>query len=222
MGAPADHADPPPDPAPTSAAEVERKFEPPPGFRLPDLASVPGVAAVSAPQTEELDATYYDTADLRLAVNKLTLRRRTGGHDAGWHLKRPRRDGERDELQVPLGDSPTTVPAALRALVAEHLEGAPLVPAVRLATTRTLRRLLAADGSVLAEVAQDDVTAVSPPDADAVTTWNEIEVELVAGDRALLAEVSRRLVMAGAPPSGSASKLARALGDRLAAARRGC
>src|SRR4051812_42639837 len=33
------------------------------------------------------DATYFDTADLRLARAGLTLRRQTGGEDAGWHLQ---------------------------------------------------------------------------------------------------------------------------------------
>ena len=83
-------------------AEIELTFETGPGFALPDLTDVPGVAAVAVPEERLLEATYYDTADLRLAARRLTLRRRTGGHDAGWHLKRPRADGYRDELQQPL------------------------------------------------------------------------------------------------------------------------
>ncbi|WP_242418751.1 CYTH domain-containing protein, partial [Frankia sp. CpI1-P] len=43
----------------------------------------------TAPRTVTLDAVYYDSDDLRLARNQITLRRRTGGHDAGWHLKLP-------------------------------------------------------------------------------------------------------------------------------------
>lgn len=52
----------------------------------------------------ELDATYYDTVDTRLAAASITLRRRTGGSDAGWHLKFPVGPGVRDEIQAP---SPT-------------------------------------------------------------------------------------------------------------------
>ena len=36
-----------------------------------------------------LTAVYYDTDDLRLARSRVTLRRRTGGGDSGWHLKLP-------------------------------------------------------------------------------------------------------------------------------------
>ncbi|CAM5658801.1 hypothetical protein SMICM304S_11390 [Streptomyces microflavus] len=53
----------------------------------------------------ELDAVYYDTADLRLAADSLTLRRRTGGADEGWHLKFPVATGIRDELHEPLADA---------------------------------------------------------------------------------------------------------------------
>jgi hypothetical protein len=35
------------------------------------------------------EADYYDTDDLRLIRGGITLRRRRGGDDAGWHLKLP-------------------------------------------------------------------------------------------------------------------------------------
>ena len=205
-------------PDPVAVAEVERKFEPGPDFRLPDLSTVSGVATVGEPHVHDLDATYFDTVDLRLARNKITLRRRTGGDDAGWHLKRPRTDGDRDELHAPLGRSRTAVPAALRRPVEVHLRGAELVPVVRLGTMRTVRHLLDADGTVLAEVAQDEVSASTPSPDGATTTvqeWSELEVELVRGDRRLLEAVAGAVVDAGAPLSSSASKLSRALGDRL-------
>ena len=47
-----------------------------------------GVAACSRPGEQLLDAVYYDTADLRLIRAGVTLRR-TGGQDAGWHLRLP-------------------------------------------------------------------------------------------------------------------------------------
>src|SRR3954469_3324314 len=97
-------------------AEIELKFDADEGFALPDLADLPGVAQVPPAQVHDLEAVYYDTADYRLAVNRHTLGRRTGGHDAGWHLKRPRGDGFRDELQEPLGEA-GAVPEALRRLV---------------------------------------------------------------------------------------------------------
>ena len=204
--------------APHRAVEVEHKFEIPAGFALPDLAGLPGVGSVAAPLTESLDATYFDSPDLRLALARHTLRRRTGGHDAGWHLKQPRTDGARDELHVPLGRSTRAVPPQLRTLVEVYLRGAALGPVVRLTTERTVHRLLDAAGDVLAEIAVDDVSAATPSARGrAVTTssWHEVEVELVVGDAKLLKAVGKRLRAAGATRSASPSKLSRALGDRL-------
>ena len=203
---------------PVPVTEIERKFEVPVGFAVPDLTDVPGVARVAPPVLHRLDATYFDTPDLRLVANKITLRRRTGGDDAGWHLKRPRAGGERTELHAPLGRASKTVPAVLVSPVAVHLRGAKPGPIVRLSTARTVHRLLDGDGAVLVEVAQDEVNASRPQTGGKVTTvdtWSELEVELVGGDRALLDAVIERVVAAGATPSASVSKLSRALGDRL-------
>src|SRR5690348_7140947 len=72
--------------------ELEHKYDVPTDFALPDLTRVAGVAAVDEPAEHHLDATYYDTSELGLARHQITLRRRTGGHDAGWHLKRKAAD----------------------------------------------------------------------------------------------------------------------------------
>ncbi len=198
-------------------AEIELKFDADAGFTLPDLRDLPGVGEVAPAQVHELEAVYYDTADYRLATNRHTLRRRTGGKDAGWHLKRPRSDGFRDELAEPLGDA-GVVPPALRRFVEAHARGAQLAPVVRLATRRTATELRDATGAVLAEIAQDDVTAELPALAGRegeVLRWSEVEAELVRGDLALLEGVRARLLAAGARLSDSPSKLARALGDRV-------
>ena len=79
----------------TGHLEVERKFDVDAGFALPDLGDVDGVASADAPVEHGLEAVYHDTADLRLARARVTLRRRTGGHDAGWHLKLPAAAGAR-------------------------------------------------------------------------------------------------------------------------------
>ncbi|HQV17683.1 MAG TPA: CYTH domain-containing protein, partial [Gordonia sp. (in: high G+C Gram-positive bacteria)] len=69
--------------------EVELKFDVEAGTEPPDLRALPGVVGAREPETFTLDATYFDTENLDLAGNKITMRRRTGGYDAGWHLKRP-------------------------------------------------------------------------------------------------------------------------------------
>ena len=77
---------------PRVVRETERKYESaePPGAELiAELAAAAGGPAPAAPTRFDLSATYYDTADLRLLQSKLTLRRRVGGDDAGWHLKLP-------------------------------------------------------------------------------------------------------------------------------------
>ncbi len=82
--------------------EVERKFAVDPAFVLPALDQLQGVTSVTEPETVTLEAVYYDSDDFRLANNKITFRRRTGGHDEGWHLKLPIKTGERTEIQRPL------------------------------------------------------------------------------------------------------------------------
>lgn len=86
--------------------EIERKYESD-DSGLPDLTGVAGVEAVVDKGVAQLDATYYDTADERLVASSITLRRRTGGSDAGWHLKLPVSEGVRDEIRAP---SPTPSP----------------------------------------------------------------------------------------------------------------
>ncbi len=49
-----------------------------------------------------LDATYFDTPKQDLARNNITLRRRTSGPDAGWHLKLPARSDARIEIRARL------------------------------------------------------------------------------------------------------------------------
>ncbi|MER6910882.1 CYTH and CHAD domain-containing protein [Streptomyces sp. NPDC000594] len=136
--------------------EIERKYEATPDVQLPDLTRVTGVAAVEERGTDELDAVYYDTPDLRLAAASITLRRRTGGDDAGWHLKLPVAPGVRDEIRAPLSES---LPRPLTALVRARTRGAELTPIVRLLSTREVRHLRDADGTLLAELSRDAVRA---------------------------------------------------------------
>jgi CHAD domain-containing protein len=190
--------------------EIERKYESD-DSGLPDLTGVAGVAAVLDKGVAELDATYYDTADERLAAASLTLRRRTGGSDAGWHLKFPVAPGVRDEIRAPLSD---TVPRVLAGLVRSRVRDAELVPVVRLRSARDVRDLVDGAGRLLAEVSVDAVRADRLSGEGGSAQWTEIEVELAdGGDPAFLDQVEKRLRKAGVRPSRSASKLARALAE---------
>ncbi|WP_037675604.1 CYTH and CHAD domain-containing protein [Streptomyces griseus] len=190
--------------------EIERKYESDESG-LPDLTGVAGVADVLDKGVAELDATYYDTSDLRLAAASITLRRRTGGSDAGWHLKLPVGPGVRDEVRAPLSD---TVPEELAALVRSHVRGGQLVAVIRLRSDRDVRELLDNAGRLLAEVSVDAVRADRLFGGEGTAQWTEIEVELAdGGDPAFLDKVEKRLRKAGVRPSASPSKLARALAE---------
>jgi inorganic triphosphatase YgiF len=201
----------------SSLIETEHKYDVDTDFAFPDLAGLsPGVVA-APPEVQRLVATYFDTDDLRLAGAHITLRRRTGGSDAGWHVKLPVSTDTRRELHFPLGPGTGTVPSRVATLVAEWTQGGSLRPIARLETRRTVRRLLDQAARVLAEVADDQVTGSRPVHPDAAdwhetATWRELEVELVSGTRDLLATAGKRLQAAGAQPSASASKLSRLLG----------
>ncbi|MER5882244.1 CYTH and CHAD domain-containing protein [Streptomyces sp. NPDC001941] len=188
--------------------EIELKYEATADTELPDLTRVTDVASVADRGVAELDAVYHDTRGLRLASDALTLRRRTGGDDAGWHLKFPVSTGIRDEIRAPLAP---TLPRPLAALIRSRVRGEEVVPVMRLLSTRAVHHLLAADGTLLAEVSVDTVRAENLL-ADGRADWRELEVELADGaDPALLAAVGKRLRKAGVRPSASPSKLARAL-----------
>lgn len=62
--------------------ETEAKYDAPVGTTLPHLDVLPQVAGTSGPDEEQLEAEYYDTADLRLRRAGITLRQRRG-HDQG-------------------------------------------------------------------------------------------------------------------------------------------
>lgn len=190
--------------------EIERKFESD-DSGLPDLTGVAGVAAVIDKGVAHLDATYYDTEDQRLDASSITLRRRTGGSDAGWHLKFPVAPGVRDEIQAPLSD---TLPRTLAGLVRSRVRDAELVPVVRLRSDRDVRDLVDAEGRLLAEVGVDAVQAERLTGGGGTAQWTEIEVELADGtDPAFLDKVEKKLRKAGVRPSASTSKLKRALAE---------
>lgn len=184
--------------------EIEDKFDVPDDYEIPDLGKL---GEVLGPRSYQLVALYYDTPDLRLAARGITLRRRRGGADAGWHLKLPKAKGVRQEIQLPLTRSTKHVPQELTELVQAYTRGAELAAVAELETRRSVRVL-----SGLVEVADDRVKGTVLGDTPQVERWREVEAELLEhGDPQLLAKVGKRLRKAGAVPAGSGSKLARLL-----------
>ncbi len=198
-----------------STRETERKYVAPPGNDiswLPELTGVDRVASLAEHATQELDAVYYDTEDLRLARTRASLRRRRGGTDAGWHLKLPLEGDTREEIRLPL--SSEEVPEDLRDLALSRTHGAELRPVMRIRSTRSLRHLLDAGGDALAELSTDAVRADSLLDDDAHTRWTEMEVELADdGDPALLDAIEKVLRKNGVDRAQGPSKVVRALSE---------
>lgn len=195
--------------------ETERKYETPAEIDLVDPGGLFNVA-VGAQEELELDATYFDTADLRLARAGITLRRRVGGDDAGWHLKLPIDADTRDELRLPLGRARVRPPARFVALTRVHARRAVLEPVARLVTRRRRWTLTGEGGVELAELADDRVHGLRlNPESDAVD-WRELEIELVGeGSPQLFEAWETALCGLGARRSSAPSKLSRVLGDRL-------
>ncbi|MFE2313496.1 CHAD domain-containing protein [Streptomyces sp. NPDC059441] len=165
-----------------------------------------------------VDAVYYDTDDLRLVGASAALRRRTGGADAGWHLKLPMSGDSREDVQAALSD---TVPDTLRDLALSRSRGGELRPVVRTWSTRSTQHLVDSQGTVLAELSLDRVRAESLLGATARASWTELEVELAEGaDPLLLDLVDKALRRNGIDRAGNPSKLSRALEETGTAAPR--
>lgn len=210
--------------------EIEAKYDLAADADLPDLIDVEGIDAVQQQPAVTLTATYLDTADHALLRRGVTLRRREGGTDEGWHLKVKVAHGERLELRRPLGRG-TQPPGALTDLLAVLAPSGDLRPVATLVTRRTVLQLVGGD-VVLAELADDVVTATRGHDDGSGessdsgdsgrlgrTIWREVEVELVDGDPAVLGGVDERLRKSGLRPSASTSKVGRVLaGDEPAEA----
>jgi CHAD domain-containing protein len=212
--------------------ETEKKYDVDAGTVLPDLAAIPGVDAVGEPHDAELEAVYFDTEDLVLASRRITLRRRSGGADAGWHVKLPpdagaaagagtgsaseEGPGPRREIHAPLGQA-DVVPEKLLAHLHAYLRGTGPVPVARLNTRRTIHALYGDDGVHLADFADDTVEAELLHGAGEKTAgqkqqWREWELELVHGQPEVFKAAAAVLAAAGARPSAHESKLRRALG----------
>jgi CHAD domain-containing protein len=200
-----------------SQSEIERKYDVEEGAKVPDLSAVDGIASLETRDPVHLEAVYYDTDDLKLAVRRIVVRRRTGGGDAGWHIKKPAAEG-RTELHWPLGDDTGTVPEVILEPVRAWVRDRELSPLARISTRRTATHLLDADGNGVVEIADDEVTAADVRNGGE-RTWREWEVELLGGApdteegrTALLDQIEGLIAEAGAHPSSSVAKIARALG----------
>ena len=195
--------------------EVERKVRVDDAFDISPVLENLGEYRARRGPAFTMHADYYDTDELTLFRWRITLRRREGGLDQGWHLKLPVSGGhvgDRDEVRLELTDH---VPARLGDIVSPLIGEKPLKAQVVVETLRTPVSIVDADGRMLAEVVDDQVTVHLPGQPD--SHFREIEVEAAdASDAASLtcmdAVVEKFLAAGGS--LGTASKAASALGAR--------
>ncbi len=204
----------------TTAREQEQKYSVHGLFVMPDLAApVVGLASADPQPAQTLRAVYYDSTDLRLARDGITMRHRSGDGPARWTLKLPAGDADasalvRDEIEI--AGSGRDVPEGLAGLLTGWLRGATLAPVATLRTSRSILMLRGSDGADLLEVVDDTVSVQEG--RRVVSRFREIEVEVkgVLPPRAL-DTVTTRLAGAGAVPGDQLPKVVRALGPRAVA-----
>lgn len=203
-------------------------------FVLPDLTGVLPGAVVSVEAPRRLRATYWDTADLRLARAGITVRHRAGeGAEGatelsrdeppgggGWTVKLPAGDnrpgGLMSRREVEFDGPPDAVPGPVAGFVRAHVRSTPLVAVARLTTRRVSLDLRGPTGAPLAQVDDDTVTVdevIGDGDGGRPAYFREIEVELGpdASEEVARAVVDR-LVKAGATQTNPVPKALRALG----------
>lgn len=197
--------------------EVERKIRVPDSFDISPVLDQLGDYRARRGPAFTMHADYYDTDELTLFRWRITLRRREGGIDQGWHLKLPVTGGDagdRDEVRLPLSEH---VPARLGDIVSPLIGEKPLKPQVIVETLRTPCSIVDATGRMLAEVVDDQVTVRLPGQPD--SGFREIEVEAAdADDPASIAcmDFVVSCFLAAGGSLGTASKAAAALGARAA------
>ncbi|MDP4825153.1 MAG: CYTH and CHAD domain-containing protein [Candidatus Nanopelagicales bacterium] len=211
-------------PTASTYREVEFKLRVDRDFHLPSLEGVgSGDVSVEAQPTFQMRNVYFDTHDFALFRWRVTLRRREGGPDAGWHLKLPVAGfggTVRDEVRMPLTDDQHHVPAELTTIVAAFLRDAPIAEVVTLHSQRSPMLFRNSAGRVIAEFV-DDTVSIGDGDTKSFA-FREIEVEAVPDqdgrlDLAVVNAVVNRVIDAGAV-RGSMSKAAAALGAQTSAA----
>lgn len=193
--------------------ETELKFALPVSFAVPPFNhDQTGVAVVEKLAPQRLRATYYDTPDLRLARNGVTLRYRTGEEEpSGWQLKLPV-DGPgawvRDELH--LKGVRRRVPDEALDLVTAFARTEKLGPVASLGTRRRRWRLKDDAGEELAEIMDDEVSVLEG--RRVVACFRELELENRAPESDVLEPIAAALRAAGAVDSEPIPKVVRALG----------
>ena len=194
--------------------ERELKFTPGEGFQVDTALERLDHLHSGEPSVRTLHATYFDTADLRLARAGASLRWRD---DEGWMVKLPAGGGDglltRDELR--LTGSPGDPPPEALDLVDAIVRGGRLTPVAQLVTVRNRVDLHDTHDHKVAELVDDEVSVL---DGGRLTgRFRELEIELTDDAPAELdRQLAEALRGAGAGRPDPVPKIVRALGPRAA------
>lgn len=191
--------------AATQVDGLKQKFDVKDSALLPPLQDLPGVDRVDQPVEQRMESEDFDTENLRLSSAQVTLRRRIGGDDSGWHLKLPSSTEGQTDFHEPLGETSEGIPEHVLRLVRVHARDGALSPVFRLETRRIVHRLLDEDGTILANVCDDQVRTQALTSKPTVRDWRTWEIELVNGSRDLLEAGRDRLAAAAVRPSSDRS-----------------
>ncbi len=190
--------------------EREVKLSMDPGQALPDLRGV--VAATVRLPEQHTRALYFDTSDLRLWHQGVTLRHRSG-EDPGegiWTLKVPAAGEattlDRTELSWP--GAPDTVPEEAIRITRGIVRRSPLSRVAELVAVRRRLELRGEDGSPYGEIDDDTVTVVLGNGRS--RRFRQVEVELGPRGERVVGDVVATLRRAGARKDGE-PKLGKAL-----------
>jgi CHAD domain-containing protein len=201
---------------PFEVVEIERKFEVDDTTRLPEFGGLAGCASVSSPHLESLTAVYFDTTDFALAKRAIVVRRRSGGNDAGWHVKLRRDEEQRTEFHWPLevnGGGIDRIPEQLLTAAGIPESSEDLRPIAVLRTERMRRTFRDDSGNEIGEFCEDQVRAERVVGRPYSTAWREWELEASGAGHEFLAQWAGSLADVGAVPARYEAKLVRALGD---------
>ena len=176
--------------------ERELKLDVDPGFTLPEVGGRP-----IPPRT--FTSTYFDTPEHRLLRSGITLRRRVENRKGVWQLKLPS-DVGRFELEAPGGPAP---PRAFLDLLVALLRHSELTPVAKLRTRRAGVAVGPRPDRI--EVVVDTVASLDG--ARVLSSFVEVEAEVVKGEGAQLGAIGKALRKAGARPSAGQPKLTRVL-----------
>jgi CHAD domain-containing protein len=209
----------------SDGTEVELKLAIHGAFSLPDLTADEAVAEVRQEASLDLWATYWDTSDLRLARHGVTLRRRTGEPSGPrWTLKLPlpspeggSTDGDailvRQEIEM--RGAADKVPSRAADLITAYARTASLSEIAKLRTRRAVWSLLDADGRVVAELDDDEVSVMEH--GRTISRFRELELESHGLGDAELQRIAGLLRSAGAVDAEPIPKVVRALGPAATA-----